>query len=101
MGSDRPRLTVPGSRPEHADAPRDKEKLASLDTYYAYYGTWTFDAATSTVTHHARGALYPSEQAAVYPQHVEVRGDTMTFTRTQGEGTAKTLQTKVWQRVTE
>ncbi len=50
---------------------------------------------TSTVTHHAKGALYPSEDEAIYPQHVEVVGRRMTFTRMQGT----TVQKKLWERV--
>lgn len=74
-------------------------KAAVLDSYYAYYGTWSFDAATSTVTHHAKGALYPAEDAATYPQHVEVVGRRMSFTRTQKVGEHSTVQTKRWERV--
>lgn len=89
-GGGRPALKVPESRPTVTAA--DSKVLHS---YYAYFGTWSFDAATSVVTHHARGALYPSEDAAVYPQHVEVAGRRMTFSRTQNGK----IQTKVWERV--
>jgi hypothetical protein len=94
--SARPAVEVPSVRP----APKRTEmatrlKAAALDSYYAYYGTWSFDPATSTVTHRAQGALYPSEDAAIYPQHVEVAGNHMTFTRTQNGK----VQTKSWERV--
>jgi len=92
----RPAVTVPAVRP----APQQSESAArlnsaALDSYYAYYGTWSFDPASSTVTHHAKGALYPSEDTAIYPQHVDVVGSHMTFTRTQAGKT----QTKLWERV--
>jgi hypothetical protein len=95
-GSGRPSVTVPAARP----VPEQSEsaarlKSAALDSYYAYYGTWSFDPATSTVTHHAKGALYPSEDAAVYPQHVGVVGRRMTFTRNQNGK----VQTKTWERI--
>ena len=86
----RPPLKVPESRPTVTAS--DSKVLHS---YYAYFGTWSFDPATSTVTHHAKGALYPSEDAAIYPQHVVVAGRRMTFSRTQ----SGKIQTKVWERV--
>jgi len=70
-----------------------------LDSYYAYYGTWSFEEKTSTVIHHAKGALYPSEDEATYPQHVELVGRRMIFTRTQNVGGHPTVQTKQWERV--
>jgi hypothetical protein len=98
MGSRRPALDPPASRPEHGDAAHQARKAEALDSYYAYYGTWTFDAAASTVTHHALGALYPTEDGANYTQHVVVHGATMTFTRSQRSPGAQTVQTKVWER---
>jgi hypothetical protein len=91
-GADRPRVQVPSQRPVPKPGEADSK---ALNSYYAYFGTWSFDPTTSTVTHHAKGALYPSEDAAVYPQHVEVVGRRMTFSRTQNGK----IQTKVWERV--
>jgi hypothetical protein len=90
--ADRPTLQVPAVRPVPAASEADSK---ALNSYYAYFGTWSFDPATATVTHHSKGALYPSEDAAVYPQHVEVVGRRMTFSRTQNGKT----QRKVWERV--
>lgn len=98
MGKNRPPGKVPLVRPQAADASADAHKALVLDSYYAYYGTWTFDATTSTVTHRAHGALYPAEEHAVYAQRVEVHGSTMTFTRSQGGPDHPTVQTKVWER---
>lgn len=97
MGSNRPDLDVPMHRPD-ADEHQRAERAAALDSYYAYYGTWTFDPSTSTVTHHAKGALYPAERDATYPQHVEVQGATMTFSRTQEINGQRSTQRKIWQR---
>ena len=98
-GADRPPVRVPGARPVAGAAPAAAVAAAAdskaLNSYYAYFGTWSFDPTTSVVTHHAKGALYPSEDAAVYPQHVEVVGRRMTFSRTQNGKT----QTKVWERL--
>ena len=99
-GSGRPAVPVPSVRPTvEQDEGTARLKATVLDSYYAYYGTWSFDPATSTVTHHAKGALYPAEDAATYPQHVEVVGKRMSFTRTQSTGGHSTVQTKRWERV--
>jgi hypothetical protein len=99
-GSGRPAVQVPPVRP----APEESEstgrlKAAVLDSYYAYYGNWSFDPVTSTVTHHAKGALYPGEDEATYPQHVEIVGRHLIFTRTQKVAGRSTVQTKRWERV--
>ena len=99
-GAGRPRVEVPAIRP----VPDEKEsatrlKASALDSYYAYYGTWSFDAASSTVTHHAKGALYPSEDEAVYAQHAEVIGRQLIFSRTQTIDGHRTVQTKRWERI--
>jgi len=101
-GADRPPVRVPDARSVAAAAPAAAAVAVAaaadskaLNSYYAYFGTWSFDPTTSVVTHHAKGALYPSEDAAVYPQHVEVVGRRMTFSRTQNGKT----QTKVWERL--
>ena len=99
-GAARPAMQIPSVRPVAGQSDSTARlKAAALDSYYAYYGTWSFDQATATVTHHAKGALYPSEDDATYPQHVEVVGKRMSFTRTQNVAGHSTLQTKRWERV--
>jgi hypothetical protein len=99
-GSGRPAMPIPSVRPAVEQSESTARLKASvLDSYYAYYGTWSFDPATSVVTHHAKGALYPAEDDAVYPQHVEVLGKLMSFTRTQNAAGHVTVQTKRWERV--
>jgi hypothetical protein len=97
-GSGRPALQVPSVRPEPEQA-ESRLNTAVLDTYYAYYGTWSFDQATSTVTHHAKGALYPGEDGATYAQHVEIVGRRLIFTRTQNVAGHSAVQTKRWERL--
>ena len=99
-GSGRPAMPVPSARPAPEQSESDARlKAAALDSYYAYYGTWSFDQGTSTVTHHAKGALYPGEDEAIYPQHVEVVGRRMIFMRSQNVAGHLTVQTKRWERV--
>src|SRR6476660_3625742 len=38
------------------------QKLAAVDGFYAYYGTWTVDSPGATVTHHVRQSLLPGER---------------------------------------
>ena len=99
-GAGRPQLEVPATRP----APEGSEATARLksrvlDSYYAYFGTWSFDAATSTVMHHAKGALYPSEDEATYAQHVEITGRQLIFSRTQTIAGHTSVQVKRWERI--
>ena len=99
-GFGRPAVQVPSVRPApEQSASTAQLKAAALDSYYAYYGTWTFDEGTSTVTHHAKGALYPAEDQATYPQHVELVGGRLIFTRPQNVAGHSTVQTKRWERV--
>jgi hypothetical protein len=99
-GRGRPSIPIPSVRPAAGESDSTTRlKATVLDSYYAYYGTWSFDGATSTVTHHAEGALYPAEDNAIYPQHVEVKGKRMTFTYTQNVAGHVTVQTKRWERV--
>jgi hypothetical protein len=99
-GSGRPAVQVPPVRPapDQSDSTA-RLKAAVLDSYYAYYGTWSFDQAASTVTHHAKGALYPGEDDANYVQHVEIVGRQMIFARTQNIAGHLTVQRKRWERV--
>jgi hypothetical protein len=99
-GSGRPSAVVPSARPSVKDDSAARISAAVLDTYYAYYGTWSFDPVTSTVTHHSKGALYPSEDEATYSQHVEIDGRQLVFSRTQDIAGHRTVQTKRWERLT-
>jgi hypothetical protein len=99
-GSGRPEVQVPSVRPAREQSESTARlHAAALDSYYAYYGTWSFDQATSTVIHQAKGALYPGEDQAIYPQHVELVGRRMIFTRKQNVAGHMTVQTKRWERV--
>ncbi len=99
-GSGRPVANVPLVRPAREQSESAARlNAAVLDSYYAYYGTWSFDEVTSTVTHHAQGALYPGEDSATYTQNVELVGRRLIFTRTQSVAGRSTTQTKRWERV--
>ncbi len=42
------------------DRGTDAEVRAAFEGYASYFGTYTIDPATQTVTHHVRGAWYPN-----------------------------------------
>lgn len=99
-GSDRPAVQAPSVRPASAQSESiARLKAVALDSYYAYYGTWSYDESTSSVIHHAKGALYPSEDDATYSQHVEILGRRLVFVRTQTVAGRTTVQTKRWERL--
>ena len=51
MRSNRQRLSTPSTEPERA---------AAYASYTAYYGTFTVDPATGTITHHVDGSANPN-----------------------------------------
>jgi hypothetical protein len=75
-----------------------EQRLPYLDSYYAYFGTYAFDAVSSTVTHVISSALDPSEIGQTYTRTVALRGDLVTLTTpTDSRGFHNVLR---WRRVT-
>jgi hypothetical protein len=96
----RARFEVPGQR----IAMRDGAELAALkvsafDSYYAYHGTWEFDAATSELAHHVASSLLPAEGGVTYTQKVSLQGGHLVFTNRSGEQGEETVRLKIWERV--
>jgi hypothetical protein len=95
-----PKPTVPqASSREAFRAASAPEKLAAVEGYYAYWGTWTLDAVNSTVTHHIKESLYPGERGEDGVRHYSFNGDRLTLvasTREMGEEHQRKL---VWQRL--
>lgn len=76
------------------------EKLAAVDGYYAYYGTWTVDSSGATVTHHIRESLYPGERGEEAVRQLSIMGTTLTLvakTHEMGEDRQRRL---TWERTT-
>ena len=100
VGRHRPDMDAPVSRPSLADTAEDaKLKAAVLDTYYAYFGTWRFDEATSIVTHDIQSSLIPGEAGKSYSQRVSLDDGHLVFTTRQETAGGVIVQKKVWQRV--
>jgi Lipocalin-like domain len=84
---------LPGGRHEQT------QKAAAFDTYYAYFGTWEYDPATSLVTHHVETSLMPIEDGSSYAQEVALEGDRLVFTVRETSGGKILMHRKVWQRI--
>jgi hypothetical protein len=101
VGQPRPAMEAEASRPPRTQTPEDAQrKAAVLDTYYAYFGTWDYDEATSTVTHHIKSSLIPAESGMSYSQTVALEGENLIFTSSRTVAGVAMVQKKVWRRVT-
>jgi len=99
VGRHRPAMAAPASRPTHDTAQQAQLKAAVLDSYYAYFGTWEFDEATSTLTHHIKSSLIPGESGISYSQTVTVDGGHLVFTTRREVAGGAAVQKKIWQRI--
>jgi hypothetical protein len=95
-----PEPTVPKttSREAFLTAP-SAEKVAAIDGFYAYYGTWTVDPSGSTVTHHIQQSLYPGERGEEGVRRLMLDGNRLTLfakAHEMGEDHDRKL---VWERV--
>jgi hypothetical protein len=80
--------------------PADEEKKAeAFDTYYGYYGTYDFDASSSTVIHHVRSSVIPAENGLDYAQTVSFEAGRLVFTVQSGPAGARSVRRKVWERL--
>jgi hypothetical protein len=101
VGQPRPAMEAEASRPPHTETAEDTQlKAAVLDTYYAYFGTWDYDEATSTVTHQIKSSLIPGESGMSYSQTVALEGENLIFTSRREIAGVATVQKKVWRRIT-
>jgi hypothetical protein len=96
MKRDRPSSQAPA--PTRAGGPTDNSDTSS--GYDAYFGTYTVDASSRTVTHHIEGALSPMDVGKSFTRHFELSGSTLTlwFDTTAADGSHVTRRL-VWRRV--
>src|SRR5271168_2414228 len=95
-GQHRPAMEAASSRPTHGTP---ELKAAVLDTYYAYFGTWDYEEATATLTHHIKSSLIPGETGMSYSQTVTLDGGQLVFTTRRELAGGAAVQKKVWQRI--
>jgi hypothetical protein len=98
VGNTRPPLSPPEAR-DSGMSKDARRKSAAFDAYYAYFGTWGYDAARGTVTHTIVASLYPAEQGLAYTQEVRLRGAQMIFTVRHRSARGETREVKIWERV--
>lgn len=95
----RPAWKIPDARPAAATSQDEQLKAAAFDGYYAYYGTWDFDAAKSVVIHHIQSSLIPAEDGMDYAQEVSLEHGRLIFTTREGKKGAESVRRKIWERV--
>jgi hypothetical protein len=93
---------VPAARLSSIAMSQDTQlKAAAFDTYYSYFGTWDFDAATSVVTHHVKSSLIPAESGLNYAQNATLESGRLVFTVRRGSKGEETVRRKIWERAPE
>ena len=83
---------------EFSALPAD-QRLAYLDSYYAYFGRFEFDPATSVVHHYVQSSLDPSEIGIHYRRKVALKGDVVTLTTIPNEPDPESHNVLSWRRV--
>src|SRR5271168_66048 len=98
--ANRPAMTKPASRTSHVLTLDDaKLATAAFDTYYAYFGTWDYDAGTSIVTHHLTSSLLPYETGLEYRREVRLDGAQLRLTARLQEAGEERIRSLLWTRI--
>ncbi len=93
-----PRVPLASSREGFLAAPVT-EKVAAVEGYYAYYGTWEADPSRGTVTHHIVQSLYPGERGEDGVRHFQLDGERLTLTAHTHEMGEEHVRRLVWERL--
>jgi hypothetical protein len=100
--SNRPAIGKPATRTSRVVTPDDAKLAAqAFDTYYAYFGTWDFNADTSVITHHVTSSLLPYETGLEYRREVMLDGLHLKLTARSQESGEERRRTLVWTRVSD
>lgn len=93
-------MSSPWPKFANPDQPTPQELAAVFNGYVAYAGTYDYDAATRSVTHHVQMSVDPGDVGQDFRRTVELEGDRVTLTVQQyplnGEQVVLRLQ---WERV--
>jgi Lipocalin-like domain len=95
--TNRPVMTRPATRTS-GDRTAEEAKLAAgaFDTYYAYFGTWDFNADTSVITHHLTSSLLPYETGLDYRREAMFDGVHLKLIARSQERGEERQRTLVW-----
>jgi Lipocalin-like domain len=74
MQGDRPRFAT-----EDVASGTYAELSAALTGYTAYFGTYSVDESTATVTHHVTGSLFPNWVGTKQRRQIVLHGDQLTL----------------------
>ena len=100
--ANRPVMARPTARASRVATP-DEAKLAAaaFDTYYAYFGTWDYNADTSVITHHINSSLLPYESGMEYRREVVLDGARLKLIARSEDMGEERHRTLVWTRISD
>ena len=93
-----PKVPLADSRQGFVAAP-PAEKIAAVEGFYAYYGTWTVDASGATVTHHIHQSLYPGERGEEAVRRLTIEGNRLTLVAKAHEMGEEHQRRLIWERI--
>jgi len=100
--ANRPAIGRPTTRTSRVVTPDDAQLAAmAFDTYYAYFGTWDYNADTSVITHHLNSSLLPYETGLEYRREVTFDGVHLKLIARSQETGEERHRTLVWTRVSD
>jgi hypothetical protein len=82
-----------------ASGPASSENSQSVNGYDAYFGTYTIDETSHTVTHHLEGALAAADVGKTLVREFHLSGDKLTIIVRTNSPKEKQIRTLTWQRV--
>jgi hypothetical protein len=96
-------VDVPESRLDPAAPGAVQARAAAFDSYYAYFGSWSYDRSRSVVTHHVESSLISSENGLDYSQELSIEGGRLIFInrrRAGGQsGSGEVVRRKIWEHL--
>jgi Lipocalin-like domain len=82
-----------------ATSPAPSENSQSINGYDAYFGTYTIDETSHTVTHHLEGALAAADVGKNLVREFQVSGDRLAIIVRTNSPKEKQIRTLTWERV--
>jgi len=79
--------------------PAPSDNSQSVNGYDAYFGTYTIDETSHTVTHHLEGALAAADVGKNLVREFQLSGDKLTIIVRTNSPKEKQIRTLTWERV--
>jgi hypothetical protein len=79
--------------------PAPRENSQSVNGYDAYFGTYTIDETSHTVTHHLEGALAAADVGKNLVREFQISGDKLTIIVRTSSPKEKQIRTLTWERL--